>query len=460
MLEKLLDNGMDIMWLNFSHGTQQIHGDMIDNLRQALKNRPGRRCAIAVELKGPKIRTGLVNNGAVNLVAGSEVTVTTDTSVVGNEKTIVIDFPNLVNVVKDKILIEDGVITLTPVSIDLQKREIKCTVNNSAVLGDNKIVHLPGAVLNLPAMSPKDKEDLLFALSKGVDVVCSVIRTPWNVQQLRDTLSKGGQHVKIIAKIESTEGVDNFNLVLAASDGILVSRGDLGVILPMEQVFKVQKMMISRANASSKPVIVSTQMLESMIKNPRPTRAEATDVANAVLDGTECVMLSGETAYGDYPVEALTYMNSMCKEAEAVETVGDYPSLFEALKAETKDTKLPEVISSYSVRSANDLKAALIIVLTETGGTGRMVCKYRPRVPVLVITEHERTAEYLMFTRGTVPLVLPKDAKGGETKRVSQGMEWAKQRGLCKSGDLVVVTLGVVEGVSGASNSFKILTVP
>jgi len=320
MLEKLLDGGMDVMWLNFSHGTQHMHGEIIENLRSALKNRPDKRCGIAVELRGTKIRTGMVKNGAVTLTAGTEVTVSTDTSVIGDQSTIVIDFPTLHQVVKERILIEDGQIILATKSIDLQTKTVKCIVENTATLGDNKVVHLPGAVLNLGPMSSKDKEDLHFALSKGIDMVCAVVRTPWNIQQLRDVLKEGGRHVKIIAKVESTEGVDNYEQILASADAALVSRGDLGVLLPMQQVFKVQKMLISRANAAAKPVIVSTQMLESMIKNPRPTRAEATDVANAVLDGTECVMLSGETAYGDYPLQALQYMQLMCVEAEGVES--------------------------------------------------------------------------------------------------------------------------------------------
>jgi len=275
-------------------------------------------------------------------------------------------------------------------------------------------------------------------------------------------LRERGSQLKIISKIESTEGVDNFDAILQVSDAIMVSRGDLGVELPLEQVFKAQKMMISKSNASSKPVIVSTQMLESMVKNPRPTRAEATDVTNAVLDGTECVMLSGETAYGDYPIEAVTYMTSMCKEAEGVEAASDYPSLFEALKAESKDQKIPEVVSSYSVRTANDLKAVLMVILTETGNTARLVCKYRPRVPVLCVTASDSAANFLAFTRGTIPYVVPKHL-GSSSKGIStitQAMEYSKAIGLAKSGDLVVCVQGVVEGVSGNSNSFKILTIP
>jgi len=311
----------------------------------------------------------------------------------------------------------------------------------------------------LPAVSTKDREDILFAHSKGVDIIASVVRTPWNVQQIRDVLREKGQNVRIIAKIESTEGVSNFDLILNAADAILVSRGDLGVELPMEQVFKAQKMIISKCAAAGKPVITSTQMLDSMTKNPRPTRAEATDVANAVLDGTDSVMLSGETAYGDYPFEALSYMSNMCKEAEVVESVSHYPSLFEALKAETKEVSIPEVVCSYAVRASNDLSAPLILVVTETGNTARKISKYRPNVPVLCVTT-EPTSSYLALTRGTFPYVSKTTTFAAAAKLQVEAMEYAKKIGLVKSGDLVVVVQGVVHGMAGNTNSCQILVAP
>jgi len=269
---------------------------------------------------------------------------------------------------------------------------------------------------------------------------------------------KKGKKIKVISKIESTEGLENFDQILTVSDGIMVARGDLGVELPMEQIFIAQKMMISKCNAATKPVITATQMLESMIQNPRPTRAEATDVANAVLDGTDCVMLSGETASGDYPLESVSIMGSICKEAESVESVADYPSLFEALKLQTKEHKVPEVIASYAVRAANDLKAAVIVVITETGYSARLVCKYRPRVPVICITNSDSTANFLLCTRAAVPYVVP-SIKGSE-QLILQAMGKALGLGLAKSGSLVVVVQGVVEGVPGNSNSLKVLTIP
>lgn len=231
-------------------------------------------------------------------------------------------------------MIADGQISLSIVDVDVEKNVVKCKCDNHAVLGETKNVHLPGAIVNLPAVSEKDRQDLLFGVRQGVDcIAASFIRTAQDVNQIRSVLGEAGRQIKIISKIESTEGIENFDSILAVSDGIMVARGDLGVEVAMEKIFIAQKIMISKCNKVGKPVITATQMLESMITNPRPTRAESTDVANAILDGSDGVMLSGETANGDYPVEAVTYMAKICREAERVEIAADYPSLFEALKS-------------------------------------------------------------------------------------------------------------------------------
>jgi len=240
----------------------------------------------------------------------------------------------------------------------------------------------------------------------------------------------------------------------------MVARGDLGVELPLEKIFIAQKMMISKCNAAGKPVITATQMLESMIQNPRPTRAEATDVANAVLDGSDCVMLSGETASGDFPVEAVEYMSRISKQAEAVERRGDYPSMFEALKDANKHDgqPVPEVVASYAVRVANDLKAELILTISETGKTSRLICKYRPRVPVICITNHAATANYLIYCRAAIPYLV--DNVKGTEKLISDALVRAKKQKLCKTGDLVVVCSGIVEGIPGNTNSLRVISVP
>jgi len=462
MLENLLDRGMNIMRLNFSHGTHEYHGEVVDNLRAALRKRgPEARCAVMLDTKGPEIRTGKLKDKTVRLQAGQEIEVGTDTTVPGDEKHIALDYKDLVVSVQvgGHILIADGQISLTIKSINKDRGTVTCTVNNNSVLGENKNVHLPGAKVNLPAVSEKDKQDLVFGIEKKVDLIAaSFIRSKDDIRQIKEVLGDAGKRIKIISKIESTEGLENFDSILEASDGIMVARGDLGVELPMEQIFIAQKMIVSKCNAAGKPVITATQMLESMIQNPRPTRAEATDVANAVLDGTDAVMLSGETASGDYPLEAVSYMSKICLQAERVEAATDYPSLFEGLRAALSQLNTPEVVCSYAVRSALDLKATMIITITETGSTGRLVCKYRPRVPVMCITNSPDTASYLLLTRAAFPYVVGSIL--GSEHLIRDAMEDAKRRGVAKSGDIVLVIHGIIEGVAGNSNSLKVLTVP
>jgi len=462
-LEELMSKGMDVLRLNFSHGTYEYHGEVIDNLRTALKNKgPGARCAIMLDTKGPEIRTGKLKDKTVQLPAGHEIIVTTDLSVVGDTSRIVIDYQDLAKTVKvgNKILIADGTIGLTINEI-LDTKSVKCVVNHTSVLGENKNVHLPGSVVNLPAVSEKDKQDILFGIEKNVDMIAaSFIRTADDVREIRAILGEKGKHIKIISKIESTEGLENFKDIVDVSDGIMVARGDLGVELPMEQIFIAQKHMISICNAATKPVITATQMLESMIQNPRPTRAEATDVANAVLDGSDCVMLSGETASGNFPMEAVAYMDSICKEAEGVEQVGDYPALFEALKQETShlhNQQVPEVVCSYAVRAANDLGASVIIVLTESGGTARLVAKYRPRVPIICVTNDQNTANFLLLTRATLPLLVT--SMVGSDHLISVAMDHAKKAGFAKPGSSAVIIQGTLEGNPGNSNLLKVLPI-
>jgi len=462
MLEKLLTSGMNVCRLNFSHGSHEYHAEVIANLRTALRNMgPDYRCAVMLDTKGPEIRTGKLENKTIKLTAGQEIDITTDLSVVGNDNIFVVDYQEMSTSVKvgGHVLVADGQISLTIKSIDAPNKRVQCVVNNTSILGENKNVHLPGATITLPAVSKKDREDLIFGVQQNVDLIAaSFIRQADDVHEIRGILGEKGKDIKVISKIESTEGLENFDHILAASDGIMVARGDLGVELPMEQIFVAQKMMVSKCNAAGKPVITATQMLESMISNPRPTRAEATDVANAVLDGTDCVMLSGETASGDFPLEAVNIMSGICKEAESVEAAAEYPSLFQALRESTLKTTTPEVVCSYAVRVANDLGASVIIVITETGSSARLVCKYRPSVPVICITNSEKTANFLILTRGTVSLTVP-NIKGTD-QLILQAMVRALGYGIAKSGSLVVVVHGVMEGVSGNSNSLKVLTIP
>jgi len=413
-----------------------------------------------LDTKGPEIRTGKVKGGGIELRAGAPIIVSTNTGELGDQHQISIDYQDLTNSVQPGglILIADGNISLTIDRINHEKRWCECTINNTAILGDTKNVHLPGGKVTLPAVSPKDVKDLLFGVEKGVDVVAaSFIRSPNDVKEIRKILGERGRDIKIISKIESTEGLENFDAILHESDGIMVARGDLGVELPMEQIFIAQKMMVSKCNALGKPVITATQMLDSMITNPRPTRAEATDVANAVLDGSDCVMLSGETASGNYPVPSVEYMRKIALEAEHVETASDHTGIFEALRTYSKKS-VPEVVASYSVRTARDVNASLIFTITETGNTSRLVSKYRPSIPVICLTSSTATANFLLLSRTCLPMVVP--SLKGTSKIVDDAIQRAKQMGLCRPGDKVVLVSGVVEGVPGNSNALKVLDVP
>jgi len=461
MLGKLVDAGMNVCRLNFSHGTHEYHGEVVANLRAALSERK-KICAIMLDTKGPEIRTGkLVDKKELDLVVGQEIRVDTDMANPGNAQRISLDYQGLIDSVKPGglILIADGLISLSIVSVNKEERYCVCRVNNAGKLGETKNVHLPGAIVDLPAVSEKDILDINFGVEQGVDLIAaSFIRKPEDVLHIRKVLGEKGKNIHIISKIENQEGLDNFNEILEVSDGIMVARGDLGVEVEMEKIFIAQKMMISKCNAANKPVITATQMLESMIKNPRPTRAELTDVANAVLDGTDCVMLSGETASGDYPMEAVNIMVKICAEAEAVEAQTDYQMLFAALKlAAPQPISIAETVASYSVATAIDLQASLIITLTETGLTSRLVCKYRPPMPVICITTWHHTVQQLMVTRGTYPILV--ESLIGTDGIVERALQQSLDRGIIKKGDRIIVISGIMEGVPGKTNGLKVLTV-
>lgn len=307
VLSSLLDAGMNVMRLNFSHGDYEEHGQRIKNLRAVLK-RTGQQAAILLDTKGPEIRTmKLVNGADVSLRAGQTFTFTTDQSVVGNSERVAVTCPGFTQdlAVGNTVLVDDGLLGMTVTSVT--QDEVVCKVLNNGDLGENKGVNLPGVSIALPALAEKDKRDLIFGCEQGVDfIAASFIRKRSDVLEIREHLQQhGGEHIQIISKIENQEGLNNFDEILEASDGIMVARGDLGVEIPVEEVIFAQKMMIEKCNRARKVVITATQMLDSMIKNPRPTRAEAGDVANAILDGTDAVMLSGESAKGKYPLEAV-----------------------------------------------------------------------------------------------------------------------------------------------------------
>jgi pyruvate kinase len=458
MIGKLVEAGMNVMRLNFSHGSHEYHASVISNLRKYLIA-SRRMCAIMLDTKGPEIRTGKLKDGKeVVLHTGQKFRVTSDMSVLGDETIVAQSYEKLAETVScgSLILIDDGLIALQVERVE--DNIVHCIVKNGGVLGETKGVNLPNASVDLPALTDKDVSDIRFGVEQKVDfIAASFIRKASDVEEIRETLKRfGGSRIKIIAKIENQQGLDNFDDILQVADGIMVARGDLGVEIPIEKVSLAQKMMISKCNVKGKPVITATQMLESMIKNPRPTRAETTDVANAVFDGSDCVMLSGETAKGDYPVETVQTMVAICREAESCI---DYNYNFTCLRNLMRQQKpsITEVITSSAVRTAFDLHASLILCLTETGTTGRLVCKYRPVAPVICVTSNEQTARQLLINRASFPLVV--GSMIGTESLIARCLVACKQSGIASSGDLAIVISGMKEGVAGATNLLRVVTI-
>lgn len=448
-LTELVNAGMNVMRLNFSHGDYVEHGNRIANFRQVMKN-TGKTLAILLDTKGPEIRTIKLENGEdVELVAGQSFTFTTDASFVGNNEKVAVTYAGFAKDlnVGNTILVDDGLLEMKVVAVS--DTEVTCTVLNNGALGENKGVNLPGVSVSLPALSEKDKNDLKFGCEQGVDfVAASFIRKASDVKEIREVLAAhGGENIQIISKIENQEGVDNFDEILELSDGIMVARGDLGVEIPAEEVIFAQKMMIEKCNRARKPVITATQMLDSMIKNPRPTRAEAGDVANAIMDGTDAVMLSGETAKGKYPVEAVTIMAQI-----AARTDG-------ALKAElgsrldSPRLRITEAVCKGAVDTAEKLAAPLIVVATDAGKSARSIRKYFPTANIIALTTNKKTAAQLVLTKGITSVVV--DAIDDTDSFYHLGKEIALNSGLGKKGDIVVMVSGALVA-SGTTNTASV----
>uniref|UniRef100_A0A8C9TJW3 Pyruvate kinase n=1 Tax=Scleropages formosus TaxID=113540 RepID=A0A8C9TJW3_SCLFO len=472
-IQEMVKAGMDIARLNFSHGSHEYHGETIRNIREAVETLTSdplyyRPIAIALDTKGPEIRTGLVRGqaeGEVQLKKGTRVQVVTAEA--DRDKTdgdvVWVDYPSLPQVVKKggRIFIDDGLIALKV--LEIGPDWVQTEVENGGVLCSRKGVNLPGAdLINLPAVSPRDEADLLFGVDQGVDMVfASFIRCAEDVRAVRKALGQKGQDIKVVSKVESRQGVQNFEEILMESDGVMVARGDLGIEIPAEKVFIAQKMMIGRCNSAGKPVICATQMLESMVSHPRPTRAEGSDVANAVLDGADCVMLSAETAKGRYPVEAVALMHSICREAEAAIF---HQQLFEELRRLTPLSSDPtEVTAIGAVESSFKCCAGAIIVLTTSGRSAHLLSRYRPRCPIIAVTRSEKVARQSQLLRGVFPaLFRPQPAPvwaDDVDNRVSFGMDIGKARGFFKAGDMVIVVTGWSPG-SGHTNIMRAVTVP
>ena len=462
LMRKLVQNGMDIARFNFSHGDHEEQKGRMDMLKK-IREEENKPIAILLDTKGPEIRTGVLKDGKkVQLEAGETFTLTTD-EIVGDNKIVSITYKGLVEDVKagSTILIDDGLVGLEvveikpvakPVNTKVNARDIVCKVLNDGVISNKKGVNVPNVELSMPYISEKDYGDIVFAVENDYDfIAASFVRCADDVLAIRRILEeKGGEDIHIIAKIENMQGVQNIDEIIRVSDGIMVARGDMGVEIPLEDVPVIQKMIIKKVSGAGKVVITATQMLDSMMKHPRPTRAEATDVANAIYDGTSAIMLSGETAAGQYPIEAL---KTMVRIAVRTECDINYLQRFK----DRKNMSSPDVtnaISHATCTMAGDLNAAAILAVSKSGRTARMISKYRPYSPIIGACLTEKVYRQLGLSWGVAPLLLEQKNKAEEL--FDYAVDTAEAAGLISKGDVVVLTAGVPLGVSGTTNLIKV----
>lgn len=462
-LGQLIDAGMNVARLNFSHGDHATHSGTLERLRKALETRPDANVAVMLDTKGPEIRTGVIDpslGGKVKFTKGDIIEVGTDYERFCTAEHLACSYKSLTKSVKvgSKMLVADGALSLEVVEI--LETSVRARVLNNASFGDRKNMNLPGAIVDLPTLTDKDIDDLRnFGLFYNVDcIAASFVRKASDIDFIREVLGEKGRTIKIIAKIENLEGLENFDAIVEKADGIMVARGDLGMEIPIQKVFLAQKMMIQKCNAAGRPVITATQMLESMITNPRPTRAECADVANAVIDGTDSVMLSGETANGEYPNEAVAMMANTCLEAESML---DYDGQFEKIRHEVlKLNKMTpaESIASSAVKTAWDVGASMIVVLSETGKTARLIAKYRPSMPILVITSSDYTARQCEGLAKNCKSLLVESMHGTEAI-IAAGAATAMTWGWIKPGDQVVTVHGHREAKAGSTDVMRVFSV-
>ncbi|MCL2707913.1 MAG: pyruvate kinase [Defluviitaleaceae bacterium] len=450
---QMIKKGMDAARVNFSHGTYETHTITINRLKEARKTL-GLPIPLILDTKGPEIRIKTFDVDRIYLEPGMEFTLTTD-DIEGNQSIVSVTYKNLPKdlSVGSRVLFDDGLIEMTVRS--LTDKEVRCEVINSGFLGARKGINIPDVYVNLPSMTDQDIQDIKFGIKMGFDyIAASFIRSANDVFNIRKVLEEnGGSHIKIISKIESRDGVNNIESILEISDGIMVARGDLGVEIPPEEVPIVQKQLISRANSVGKPVITATHMLESMAKNPRPTRAEANDVANAIFDGTDVVMLSGETANGSYPVDSITMMARIANKAES--SIDYYNEITRHHFALNKN--ITNAISFAACSTAGDLGAACIVPITDTGFAARMVSLARPSCPIVAITTNESTYRQMNLTWGCKP-VLTKAIQGND-EVFDMAEELALKHGIAKTGDTIVAIAGVPIGLAGTTNTLRVRTV-
>lgn len=449
MIRALIRTGMNAARFNFSHGSHEEHLNRL-NLLKSVRDSMGRPVASILDTKGPEIRIRSFETKSISLEAGDLFTLTTR-EVQGNVNLVSVTYPELHKEVSagQEILIDDGLVALKVEEIDGQ--DIRCTVENGGTLSANKSINIPGVHIHLPALTEKDVSDIQFGVENDFDfIAASFVRRAADVQAVREVLDRfGGQEIRIIAKIENQEGVDNIDEILEAADGIMVARGDLGVEIPAAKVPILQKQIIRKGLQAGKPVITATQMLDSMMRNPRPTRAEVSDVANAVFDGTSCVMLSGETAGGKYPLEALTAMVNIVEEAE--QSI-HYWRQFEKRRV-IPASNINDAITHTCCLTAKDLEAKAILAATNSGRTARMICRFRPACPVAALTMHEKVRRQLAICWGVITFLT---GEVTSTDRIfSLSAEVALKERLVQNGDTVVITAGVPLGKSGSTNLIK-----
>lgn len=452
VIKELLINGLNIARLNLSHGTHEEHSMRIANIREASKQAEI-PVAIMLDTKGPEIRIGLIEGGKAVLVEGEEIVLTTQ-EVLGSDKRIMVNYQGLPKDVREgtQILMDDGLISLRVKKVEGE--EITCRIENGGEISDRKKINIPEEDINLPSLSQKDMEDLALGVKEKVDfIAASFIRSATDVLAIRKVIEDLGASIDIISKIENRQGVNNIDEIIEVSDGIMVARGDLGVEIPAEEVPIVQKMLIEKCNIAGKPVITATQMLDSMIRNPRPTRAEASDVANAIYDGSGAIMLSGETATGKYPIEAVKTMDRIAKRIE--ESLNWEEMRKKRAHAVVHNTT--EAISYATCTTAASLGASAIITSTKSGSTARMVSKYRPQNPIIAVTPLEEVVRKLLLIWGVYPFISPEHST---TDGMIEGaIETALKNEIINNGDLVVLTAGVPVGIPGSTNLIKVHTI-
>jgi pyruvate kinase len=449
VLRSLIEAGATTLRLNFSHGTHDDHQRSIRLIRQVSfeLNQP---VGILQDLQGPKIRLGRFEDGSIQLSKGDPFTLTSR-ALSGNQSISSITYEPLAQEVPNgsTILLDDGRVEMIVESVDKAQGDLHCRVVVGGVLSNNKGVNFPGVYLSIKALTDKDRKDLVFGLNQGVDwVALSFVRNPQDVLEIKELIAEAGKRVPVIVKIEKHEAIEQMDAILSLSDGVMVARGDLGVELPPEEVPILQKRLISTANRLGIPVITATQMLDSMVNNPRPTRAEVSDIANAILDGTDAVMLSNETAVGKFPVEAVTTMAKVALRTEQEKLSRDLDDVVGAPRS------IPNAISHAVFRIASQLNASAIMTLTKTGTTARNVSKFRPKTPILAVTPHVDVSRQLQLVWGVRPLVVLDLPSTSQTFQAA--MNVAQEKGFLREGDLVVMTAGTLQGVSGSTDLIKV----